>query len=122
MKTTKKDFEIFKTECEKWIEIFGLKGWAIEFYHKDDLKDSRASCSYDVVSRSASLYLNITWHEDTVSEANIRKSAFHEVCEVMLCNIRCLAETRFISKIEIDEECHAIIRTLENVLWSENDQ
>ncbi len=119
MKTTKKDFIIFKKECEKWIKIFGLKNWDIEFYHADSLKDSRASTTYAVIDRSISIYLNIDWKNDTISNDNIRKSAFHEVSEVLMCKLRNLAEYRYTTFHEIDEEVHAIIRTLENVLWEE---
>lgn len=34
MKTTKKQFELFKKECRKWIDRFELNGWEINFTHQ----------------------------------------------------------------------------------------
>lgn len=117
MKTSKAHFEIFKKECEKWIEIFGLKGWRIEFYHESDMKDARASTSYDVINRTATLYLNIEWKGENITNCLVKVSAFHEVCEVLLCNIRALANYRFSTKDEISEELHRVIRILENCVF-----
>ena len=115
MKTTKKDFIIFKKECEKWIEIFGLKGWRVEFFHKKG-KGARAQCHYHTTDRVLDFYFNTEWNSE-VTDKKIRTTAFHETCEGLLCRIRVLSEYRFTTQLEIDEEIHSIIRTLENVLW-----
>ena len=116
MKTTKKDFELFESECWKWIDFFGLKAWDIVIEH-ESAKGNRATCSYFVTNRSIVLNLATEFETDPITSERIKQDAFHEVCEILLCNIRTLAETRFIHKDEIDEEVHAIIRTLENVLY-----
>lgn len=120
-KTTAKHFEIFKAECEKWIEIFGLKGWSIWYSHTVEDNTNRAECSYKILNRSLGFRLNPDWGGDTVTEKALSKDAFHEVSEALLCRIRCLSQSRFIHLDEIDEEIHAIIRTLENVLWKETE-
>ena len=43
--TTVKEFELFKTECLKWIDYFGLKDWKIDFLH-EDTKDAFAECRF----------------------------------------------------------------------------
>jgi len=53
--------------------------------------------------------------KDTTLDA-VDLSAFHEVCELMLVDLRRFAE-KSCSEVIIDREVHKIIRTLENVLW-----
>lgn len=53
--------------------------------------------------------------KDTTLDA-VDLSAFHEVCELMLMDLRRFAE-KSCSEVIIDREVHKIIRTLENVLW-----
>ena len=117
-KTTNKDFKIFRDECRKWIDIFGLKSWSVKYDHRNAAgKDTLASCCYSVTDRVATLVLSKDWGNDVVDDYQIEKSAFHEVCELFLANIRTLAEYRYTTMLEIDEEVHAVIRTLENVLY-----
>ena len=115
-KTTKKDFELFRGECEKWIEFFGLKGWDITIEHAED-KGNRATCTYNVTNRSIVLNLALEWKTDPITPERIKQDAFHEVSEILLCNLRNLAEYRFTTQYEIDEAVHAVIRTLENVVF-----
>jgi len=52
-----------------------------------------------------------------LNNKEIRRCAFHEVCELLLGNLRDIAGSRFILEREIDEQVHIIIRTLENVIF-----
>jgi len=119
MKTTAKHFKIFKTECEKWLNRVGLKNWCVRYYHQDDGDDGTlASTSYHYGSRVANIYLNRTWNDSIeVSNYELKQSAFHEVCEILLYPLRYLSESRFLAHGDIDTEVHNVIRVLESVLW-----
>ena len=117
-KTTKKDFEVFKEEARKWINIFGLISWEVEFEHKN-INEFLASVSFDADNRCATLYLSPDWGQRKISDYEIKRTAFHESCELLMCGMRRISERRFITLAEIDTETHRIIRTLENVLWEE---
>lgn len=122
MKTTSKHFEIFKSECEKWIEIMGLLGHRFYFMHNDDNNDALAWCVYpdNHEDRAFTLGLTKTLRKDRINDfslLDIKRSAFHEVMEAFLYRIRNLSMCRFISPEEVDDEVHNIIRTLENVLY-----
>lgn len=123
MKITKAHFEIFKTECQKWIEIFGLKNWQINYVHKK-LEDSRASTSFNCVGGIATIFLNTNWDEKASYEFDVndvRKSAFHEICELLLGRLNNMVEQRYGLHVQdIEEEIHRIIRILENVLWEKD--
>ena len=122
-KTTQRHFELFRAECEKWIEIFGLKGWEVHINHDDiDADETRADCSISTSSRYCEIRLNKKWGKDhgvKLTDRQIERYAFHEVCELLLAPLVANAEHRYATKIEILETTHDIIRTLENVLWEE---
>jgi hypothetical protein len=115
MKTTKKDFALFKKECEKWIEIFGLKGWRVYIEHKIPPK-GKAWCELDLENRIATIIMNLDWDDDKC-DYEIRKTAFHESCELLLGRMDVVSKWRHSSESEIDEARHEVIRILENVLW-----
>lgn len=120
MKTTKQHFEIFKKECQKWIEIFGLKNWEIDYYHKKDKDESLSWVSFNHDNRCANIYLGIEW-PDNIHPTNyeVRKSAFHEITEILLHPIRYIGDCRYVNgPEEIEVAVHNVIRVLENTLWN----
>jgi len=120
MKTTKKHFEIFKGECEKWIDILGLKDWEIHFEHRDVGDGNIAECHRNSASRIARLSLCRVWPGKSMvalTDDNIRTSAFEEVCHVLLYGLSSCAYARHIMEHEIDEAEHAVIMRLLNVLY-----
>lgn len=117
VETTDKDFEIFKDECEKWIQYFGLLGWSVLYSHEKIGKESMADIIFNVFNRAAVIRLNIERPESEYTGDSIRKSAFHEVCELFLGRLTYMAETRFLADGGVEEETHNIIRTLENKIF-----
>jgi hypothetical protein len=119
LKTTKKQFEIFKEECEKWIDYFGLKNWQVEYEHVE-IERGRAQACFNCVGGVAVLSLDIDWDEssDFVNDKNVRKSAFHEVCELLFGRINDMVGQRWgLIEEDVEEEIHRLIRTLENVVF-----
>jgi len=116
-KTTAKHFEIFKLECEKWIEVLGLKDWSVWYYHGGGLADCLASIKALVSSRVISIFLAKDWGDNEITEFQLKKTAFHEVSHILLVKLECLGKARTTFDSEIDEEAHSIIRTLENTLF-----
>lgn len=119
MKTTKRHFEIFKRECEKWIKIFGLVDWEVWYEHKK-LKHENwlAQHASNVVGRNIWYALNTEWDQAVpLTEHEIKASAFHEVFESRMANLRAIAKERSLNDDELDEEIHAIVKLIQNVLW-----
>lgn len=119
-KTTKVHFELFKKECEFWINYFGLKGWRVEYFHRK-LDDARAECGWSVSGRIATISLSTEWMEvdgTIITEERIRVSAFHEVCELLLARFTMMAKNRIANHDDsVNEESHNIIRILENTIF-----
>ena len=118
-KTTKADFKLFKAECERWIGILGLCGYDFEYAHSPTTdEESFAEVTWEVLARSAYINLGDEWmsHYEKTDE-KIRECAFHEVLHVFIGKLSNLARARYVKEREIEEEEHAIIRTLESVLF-----
>ena len=119
--TTKKQFKIFQDQVIKWLEYFGLKGWQVHFIHKKT--DARAKLIFNCVGRIATFILSADWSKIDddgiqITDHDIRKCAFHEVCELLLGRLNDMAKQRFnLDELDVDEELHHIIRTLENVIF-----
>lgn len=118
--TTSKHFKLFKEECEKWLDFFGINGWEIHYFHKEG-NTCYASYKYNLHNRVVSMSLYTNW-DIKPTDYELRKTAFHEACEVFLLRIRYIAGARCINGSEIDEEIHSIIRTLENIVFNRGDQ
>jgi len=116
MKTTTKDFKLFKYECKIWIEYFGLKEWDICYEHKET-GDSKAECHFDILNLSADLVLSIDWEASIINDLNIRQVAFHEVCELMLSKISSRMDEYF-NADENSKFIHEVIRRLENSVFN----
>lgn len=119
-KTTKTQFELFKKECEFWLDYFGLKGWCVEYDH-EKYDDGRACCGWKVIGRIAYIRLATEWESyrnNQITEFDIRRCAFHEVCELLFSRITMMAKNK-ISNYEdaVEEETHNLIRILENTIF-----
>jgi len=115
--TTKADFELFKKEVQKWIDILGLRDWEVHFTQSGFENDDRAGIHVNLNGRIARIGLNKNQTSD-FNDLDIRKWAFHEVCELLLGPLSVNARSRYINEDELEQSEHYIIRTLENILFS----
>ncbi|MDY6857232.1 MAG: hypothetical protein SWO11_21525 [Thermodesulfobacteriota bacterium] len=117
MKTTKKDFEIFKEECEKWIEKFGLKDWEVKYSHKFLDNKRAAEIVYNIAGRLATITFPASIDKADKTEDYIRSAAFEEICHLLLAPTYNMMDKRYgLTEEEVNMEEHRIIRILENVL------
>jgi len=120
MKITLKQFELFKNDALKWLEYFGMKDWSF-YFEQRKLDGNRAECSFDCVSCVATISLGTSWDEQSkefVTDDIIKRTAFHEVCELLLSRLNIMVSQRYnLNEGAVEEERHRIIRILENVLW-----
>jgi len=122
MKTTKKQFDIFKKECERWINEFGLFGSRFYFQHEDYGDGDENTQAYCIMpdehqDRIFTVGLPKKLNGET-SIDEIKENAFHEVMESFLYRIKNIARCRYVQREEIDDEIHNIIMTLEKVVFN----
>lgn len=118
MKFQNKHFKLFQKECQKWIDIFGLKGWTI-YYSFENLENTFAECRCSYRGRVATLVLSkngYSYKEHLTAEQSVKKSALHECLELLLSPLGDIAEDRTWCAAEYEKEKHCVIRTFENLL------
>ena len=121
-KTTKKHFEIFKAECEYWLDKLSLRCWKVYYKHEKSkvLPDSLAWVSSNWKGRNCSIGLNLDWgKDDIVSDFELCRCAFHEIYELLLSNVVSIAQMDICptQKDELEAVVHAVIRRMEWTVW-----
>ncbi len=117
-KTTKKHFAIFKKECEYWLDYFGIKDYDVSFKHVLINPDSCAETSWNIVGRVATITLNINWTNSSLTDLDLKRTAFHEVCELLLGDMtHYLSAYYSVSFMEMNT--HILITRLENSVFME---
>jgi hypothetical protein len=116
VKTTKRHFDIFRKESQKWIKEFGLLDWWVQYSH-EDIGDG-AQCRYSYTYKMATLVLSTVFDQDYPATTHkIKRMAFHEVYELVLAEMNTLITSRVYDKEEADRARHAVIRRMENVFF-----
>ena len=115
MKIKEEEFEFFKGEVARWSGFLGLYEWDWRVFHggEDDDDTALAWTKADEESGIAAIFLAKKWGMDPVTPKNLSRSAFHEVCEVMLAELDWLARMGA-RDVKVDAATHRVIRRLEN--------
>lgn len=111
MKTTPEHFEQFKREFNRYVDLFGLRGWDIRFIHINSTNCGQAwIMANDLEDRIVTVGLskNVT--------SDINSLAKHEALELLLHKIDHMAKDRYVTPELINEERHHIITVLEHVI------
>ena len=120
MKTTQKNFYLFKQECQKWIDRFELNNYRVVYEWKD-LKKSDASMNSQQSSMNSTIALSKNIGFDgadyNMSQNEFIKSlAKHEIIHLLLGRYVWCAESRFIITNEISESEEELVRKLEKII------
>jgi len=110
MKTTRKQFEVFKSEFLRWYERLGLTEWRVRFHHERLEKGVCACVCADCESRLAPVYLGF------VLDHSIEEVARHEALELLMSEFEDVARSRYVRPDDVVQARHAVIRRLENLL------
>lgn len=112
----KAEFRLFKQECRFWIRRLGLKDWRVTIFRVPLLGNTVGECRYDMGNRLATIVVsNRRWTKNHFRR-EIRRTAKHEVIELLLCRLDGLARRRDVTFSELEEARHQIVRTLEKVV------
>ena len=115
--TTPEEFELFRSECLRWLKFFGLTDWGVHFVH-EPLEDNYAEVRVCGLSdRTAVIAFSSECEEDARQHMDIKRTAFHEVWELFLHPLCYIGQCRYVQPKEFEYAVHAIIRTMENTVW-----
>ncbi len=115
-KTTDKHLAAFEKEARFWIEKLGLLDWEIAF-EREDL-DTRAQLTRSYIDKCAGFFLAKEWPcaVTPLNTEEVRKSAKHEVVELVVSELAILAEAPYKTADEVAHARHTLVRRLENIL------
>lgn len=123
---TQQDFAVFKEAVDHWMGFFGLKDWNYEFQMCQLDPGVGAETRFNRPGRLVTFCLGQIWVTEAAPTAkDVRKSAFHEVCEVLLDDMEWEALAQCEKAYEdfkadygaLDAKRHAVIRRLENSVF-----
>ena len=120
MKTNKKHFNLFKSECRKWQDKFDLNKYGLCFEWKE-LGDADASmiAREDSMTATMALNKNIGYeglNYDISFNEHIKKKALHECLHLLLWRLSEYGERRYVEQNQLLEAEEAIVRKLEKLL------
>ena len=118
MTTTKKQFNLFISECKKWIKIFELNGWDIVYFH-EELEPAKhiAQCRVDLEGRTINISLNSISPDNFIyTNKDIKKYAKHECIHALLGRFSVNAQSRYVSRSELYETEEELICKLEKII------
>lgn len=124
MKVSKRQFSIFQKEVERWLSEFGLRNqWNVLISNEKMDGDVAGRCLWKYSAKIARIILNTELPDGDFDDSAIRRTAFHEVCELLLAEVTYLSKQRFdIMEAEIDRAAHAVIRNLEHVVFNQKKE
>lgn len=110
----KKDkIKYFVKKTYQYQKQLGLLGYEIHiFKHKS--KKGRAYCSCEKKSMIASISYNVNWIKKPINKKQINRVAFHEICEILLFDIKETLNLH-LSINKANKYVHQIIRAIENI-------
>ena len=110
------DISYFQERCKYWIDFFGLKDWHIRYMKKDIKPNAEVWMNYP--GKIATIVINeiIVLYDGENYKKDLNRSAFHEICHILLDELIYLALKRSIKKSQLRLAEETIIRRLENFL------
>lgn len=114
VKITQKDFNFFKKECEKMLEVLSLKSWSV-IYELGDLQNAYGQVATLYEGRCATITLAEYFPSTVNVKEELKTTAIHECLEILTSPLAFLASQRSFDGLEYEKENHVVIRTLENV-------
>ena len=106
---------VYKREIRRLLAKTGASGgWEISFTKREDLDGALARCTTCMGERWVRFAFN-SKHPANRSHSAVKRAARHEFGHFVLNRMERLAESRFVTEREIEEESEAIARIFEKL-------
>ena len=116
MTTTKTHYNLFKSECNKWVKKLELSHWNIGYRH-EKLSDSEAQTAFNLNGMVATITLNTDIDPlDTNINEYIKECAKHEVIHILCGRLTENANARFVDKNDLYESVEELVTKLTKFL------
>ena len=113
--TTNAHFCDFKRAFVDWLRYWGLLDWEVSFFHQK-LDEQVGAIEYNFSAKQVSAYFSTEICGCTDIEYDIKLTAFHEVCELLLAQLREMSNDAHSFDV-VDSAIHSIINRLQNKIF-----
>ena len=113
MKTTKQHYELFKKECDYWIDKFKINDWRVD-YMMEDLDNNIAQCDRNLFARTVKISLNTELGVEDIKL--LKDTAKHEIIHLLIGELAVMAKDRYIRQDELYSAEEALTRKLEKII------
>ncbi len=111
-KTTQEDYDIFVNEIKRLLKLFHIDDWHV-YYDLCTLKGANATCTSDITARGVTFRFGKSIFIYTPDE--IKNTALHEVCHLLLANLSELADSRFVTRDELQQADESVAEKLTTI-------
>ena len=110
--------KFFENEVRGYIKLHNSLDFLVDFVESES-EDIIAACSEYTTNRRISIFYISELINGLKNEKEVSKIAYHEALELVFLRLRYLAENRdiIVTKQEVDDEVHRIIRIFENIYF-----
>ena len=117
MKTTLKQFELFKKWCRYYVKKFPVNGWRVDFFLKD-IEGAQAQVINDYLGCviRVNFCTEITKDPCETWSKLIKDTAKHEMIHVLVANLAELAASRYVTSDEIEKAQEELVVKLEEII------
>ena len=119
MKTTKKQFTLFKREVKSNIKLYGLVDWDVVIVHEQAGTRTISTTVPELESRIVVFTLNTNIASEPITDEELKEIAVHEVLELLFTKLEDMVCKS--AKTAAREEVHALIQTFININRSSGD-
>ncbi len=115
MKTSAKDFQLFKTECQKWVDRFSLNDWEIIYEHRNsNYLDADASLTTNLPSHVVVIRMATDMTEECIK--SLADTAKHEIIHLLYSRLSSLATNRYATEDQIEDAEEELAARLMNII------
>ena len=117
MKTTKKQFELFKSECQKWIDRFELSGWRFDFYLEELVRaQALVIRAYEECVITVKFNTTLERSDERSFDEVIIETAKHEMIHALIGNLATMAYAKYVTESEITKTEEELVRKLDKII------
>lgn len=116
MTTTNKQFQIFKAEVERLVELFGLTHWNLYILHEGE---GEFVCSIGRNIEKMTATIKFSKKPDLgekMTEEFIKEGALHEVVHLLIGELAEMASCPFLTESELYSEEEKLVNRLTKIL------
>ena len=116
MKTTRKDFNIFRDECNRLIKLYKIN--YIVYYEWKDIDSLARSTSdnHGMATITLAKYI-YDGAEDYDRIQNLKDLAKHEIIHILICPFAGLATRRYLTSEQLESAEEKLVRHLQQLIW-----